>query len=122
MAQFVGSPPMNLVMAKVGADGDKLRLEVGGSTVEIPESVIARTPGTARPSPARTIALGIRSEDMEDATISAVPAERRMKGKVTLTELLGSEVIVHFTFPGRRSKPRTPSSSRRKPVAPNCTS
>jgi multiple sugar transport system ATP-binding protein len=101
VAQFVGSPPMNLVMAKVGAAGDKLRLEVGGSTVEIPESVIAQRPAL-RSFAGKDIALGIRSEDMEDATISAVPAERRMKGKVTLTELLGSEVIVHFTFPGQK--------------------
>lgn len=48
----------------------------------------------------RTIALGVRSEDMEDAELAKVPAERRIKGKVALTEALGSEIIVHFTFPG----------------------
>ena len=43
---------------------------------------------------------GIRSEDMEDAALTTVPAERRVTGKVTLTEALGSQIIVHFTFPG----------------------
>ena len=39
VAQFVGSPPMNLVMAKVRQGADGLLLEVGGSNLEIPESV-----------------------------------------------------------------------------------
>ena len=47
VAQFVGSPPMNMVMAKVVPVGDGFHLEVGGSTVEIPESVAQ---GPARPA------------------------------------------------------------------------
>ena len=39
---------------------------------------------------------------MEDAALAKVPEERRIKGKVTLTEALGSEIIVHFTFPGQK--------------------
>jgi multiple sugar transport system ATP-binding protein len=37
---------------------------------------------------------------MEDAALANVPSERRIKGQVLLTEALGSEIIVHFTFPG----------------------
>ena len=37
---------------------------------------------------------------MEDASLAKVDAESRIKGKVTLTEALGSQIIVHFTFPG----------------------
>ena len=42
----------------------------------------------------------MRSEDMEDASHRGRPGDERIKGKVTLTEALGSEIIVHFTFPG----------------------
>jgi len=101
VAQFVGSPPMNMVMAKVVPVGDGLHLEVGGSTVEIPESVLKARPAL-KSYAGRTVALGVRSEDMEDASLTSVPPERRIKGEVTLTEALGSQIIVHFTFPGEK--------------------
>jgi multiple sugar transport system ATP-binding protein len=100
VAQFVGSPPMNLVMATITQGPAGLLLEVGGSTLEIPESVLEDRPAL-RSYAGRTVALGVRSEDMEDAALANVPAVRRIKGKVTLTEALGSEIIVHFTFPGQ---------------------
>jgi hypothetical protein len=48
----------------------------------------------------KRIALGVRSEDMEDASIPKAGEDSRIKGKIVLTEALGSEIIVHFTFPG----------------------
>ena len=99
VAQFVGSPPMNMVMAKVQPAGEGFHLEVGGSTVEIPESVLKARP-SLKSYAGRPVALGVRSEDMEDAGLTSVPQERRIQGQVTLTEALGSQIIVHFTFPG----------------------
>ena len=101
VAQFVGSPPMNLVLAdiKEGANGPELH--VGGSTLEIPQSTLDERPAL-KGYAGQQVALGVRSEDMEDASIATVPDERRVKGKVTLTEALGSEIIVHFTFPGQK--------------------
>jgi multiple sugar transport system ATP-binding protein len=100
VAQFVGSPPMNLVMADIEQDGEDLKLSLGGSSVHIPESALEARPAL-RKYAGRRVALGVRSEDMEDASLAAVPEDRRIKGKVTLTEALGSEIIVHFTFPGQ---------------------
>jgi multiple sugar transport system ATP-binding protein len=100
VAQFVGSPPMNLVQAKVTDGADGLRLEVApGLSLGVPASTLAARPGLRR-YVGKNVALGVRSEDMEDAALASAPADRRIKGKVTLTEALGSEIIVHFTFPG----------------------
>jgi multiple sugar transport system ATP-binding protein len=99
VAQFVGSPPMNLVLARLLEDGDGLKLEVGGSTLQVPESVLAARPAL-KSYAGRSVAVGVRSEDMEDAALTSVASERRITGKVTLTEALGSQIIVHFTFPG----------------------
>lgn len=99
VAQFVGSPPMNLVLAQIKSGAKGLLLEVGGSSLEIPESTLAERPAL-KSYVGRAVALGVRSEDMEDASLANVPAERRIKGRVTLTEALGSEIIVHFTFQG----------------------
>jgi multiple sugar transport system ATP-binding protein len=99
VAQFVGSPPMNLVMAKVSGSDSQLVLEMGGSTVHIPDSVLSARPAL-KSYAGKQVALGVRSEDMEDASLTSVPPERRIKGEVILTEALGSQIVVHFTFPG----------------------
>ncbi len=45
------------------------------------------------------LALGIRPEDMEDASlVSDAPADRRITAVVELVEALGSDVVVHFTI------------------------
>src|SRR5262249_28133750 len=49
----------------------------------------------------RTVILGIRPEDLEDASLQPDwPEERRLRGIVELREALGSELIVHFTVEG----------------------
>jgi multiple sugar transport system ATP-binding protein len=99
VAQFVGSPPMNLVTAKVNRAGDGLELEFGGSRLQIPASVVAERPALQQYA-GRTVALGVRSEDMEDASLRPGAPGSSIKGTVNLTEALGSEIVVHFTFPG----------------------
>jgi multiple sugar transport system ATP-binding protein len=99
VAQFVGSPPMNLVTAKINQVGEGLELEFGGSKLAIPASVLAERPAL-KSYAGRTVALGVRSEDMEDATLRPGPPGSTIKGTVNLTEALGSEIVVHFTFPG----------------------
>jgi multiple sugar transport system ATP-binding protein len=101
VAQFVGSPPMNLVLADIKEGANGLELHVGGSMLEIPSSTLDERPAL-KGYAGKQVAVGVRSEDMEDASIANVPDERRVKGKVTLTEALGSEIIVHFTFPGQK--------------------
>jgi hypothetical protein len=50
----------------------------------------------------KDIVLGIRPEDLEDAALEPdVPADRRLHGRVALTEALGSEVVVHFEIDAR---------------------
>jgi multiple sugar transport system ATP-binding protein len=100
VAQFVGSPPMNLALVRVVEGVDGLRLEFGDSSLQMPESQLAARPALSS-YVGKSVALGVRSEDMEDANLNAVPADRRIKGKVNLTEALGSEIVVHFTFPGQ---------------------
>jgi len=101
VAQFVGSPPMNLVLAGVVDGPNGLGLDFGSSSLKIPESQLAERPAL-KSYVGKSVALGLRSEDMEDANLASnVPADRRIKAKVTLTEALGSEIVVHFTLAGQ---------------------
>ena len=52
----------------------------------------------------RDVIVGIRPEDLEDATLSSdASPDRRLKGKVELTEALGSEVMVHFSVDAKHA-------------------
>ena len=63
----------------------------------------------------RTVILGIRPEDFEDAALEPdAPADRRLKATCDLTEPLGSEVLVHFTIGGDRRRLRAPRRRTRR--------
>jgi multiple sugar transport system ATP-binding protein len=98
VAGFIGSPSMNLVDASFVRIGDSYAVEVGGFRLPIPADVISSRPDL-REHADRTVVLGIRPEDMEDASlVSDAPPERRIKSTVDLREELGSDVVVHFTI------------------------
>jgi multiple sugar transport system ATP-binding protein len=101
VAGFIGSPAMNLVEGELRRMDDGLVVDVGGFRLPIPEEVEAARPDL-RNYVDRTIVLGVRPEDMEDAAlVTDAPAERRIAAIVELRESLGSDVLVHFTIEGR---------------------
>ena len=98
VAGFIGSPAMNLLEASLVHDGDAFAVEFGGFRLPVPEEVIAARPDLGAHAD-RTLVLGIRPEDMEDASLlSDAPTERRITSTVDLREALGSDVVVHFTI------------------------
>jgi multiple sugar transport system ATP-binding protein len=100
VAQFVGSPPMNLVMGKLNRNGDDLSVHVGERDLGVPAAVVEKRPALSS-YVGKEVVVGVRSEDMEDATLkSDAPQNRRLSGQVTLVEALGSEIVVHFTLRG----------------------
>lgn len=102
VAQFVGSPPMNLVTVDCidGGEGVVI-LRVGRVPLTVPDALLKAKPAL-RKFLGKKIVMGVRSEDMEDAALKKVPGDQRLQGKITLTEALGSEIIVHFTFDAER--------------------
>jgi len=97
VAGFIGSPAMNLVEATMTADGDRLLAEFGGNRLAVDPEALAERPALGGYA-GRSVILGIRPENMEDAGIrSGVPEDRRLKTAVDLREDMGSEVLIHFT-------------------------
>jgi multiple sugar transport system ATP-binding protein len=95
VAGFIGSPAMNFFEGTVEQRGGAPAIAFGdGQYLAVDRSedgeAIERYAG-------RTVIVGVRPEHLEDAALRAdTPAERRFRGLVKLTELLGAEVIVHF--------------------------
>jgi multiple sugar transport system ATP-binding protein len=93
VASFIGSPAMNIVEARMERRGDGLSARLGDQELPVPDEVARRRPALAGYA-GRTLALGIRPEHMEDAAI-ARDGGARLRGRVLLTEALGSEILAH---------------------------
>jgi multiple sugar transport system ATP-binding protein len=94
---FIGSPAMNLVEASLSAANGNLTVEAGAQSLALASDLLDARPGLKRYE-GKSVVLGIRPENLEDAALASdSPADRRLRGKVELTEALGSEVMVHFT-------------------------
>ena len=95
---FIGSPAMNMVEATLARQNGGLVANVGEQQVVIDAQTLDARPGLAA-FEERTVVLGIRPEDLEDAALAPdTPADHRLNGQVTLTEALGSEIMVHFSI------------------------
>jgi multiple sugar transport system ATP-binding protein len=94
VASFIGSPAMNIVEATVGRhDGAGLTVRIGDQELPVPQEVANRRPALAG-YVGRKLAVGIRPEHLEDAGL-ARDGGARLRGKVLLTEALGSEILAH---------------------------
>ena len=98
VAGFIGSPAMNMVEAKVLRSDATYAVEFAGNRLTLDPEVVENRPALAAYD-GRTVILGVRPEDMEDAALSPdSPTDRRFKTTVDLREDMGSEVLVHFSL------------------------
>ena len=100
VAEFIGSPAMNLVGADVVRDDGRLFADFGEHRLEVADSVLGERPGLAR-FEGKPLILGIRPEDIEDASIAGASENGRISAVVDIREDMGSEVFVHFGSGGR---------------------
>jgi multiple sugar transport system ATP-binding protein len=96
VAGFIGSPSINLVEAELAQQNGNLAVEFGGHRLTVDDQA-ARNRSALSEYVGRTVMLGIRPEDFEDASLEPdAPPDRRMKVTADLTEPLGAEVLVYF--------------------------
>jgi multiple sugar transport system ATP-binding protein len=95
VAGFIGSPAMNLVPARVVADGDGLIIDAGSFKVQAPASRVA----ALRPYAGKEIIFGVRPEDIIDKTLSMAPAEpgNTIKALVEVTEPMGDRIHLYLS-------------------------
>ena len=100
VAEFIGSPAMNLVLAEVARrDGDAW-VSFGDHSLRLDPSTLEKRPALSN-FEGRPVVVGIRPEDMEDAAVlRESDDDRRISVVCDIREDMGSEVIVHFNVPG----------------------
>jgi multiple sugar transport system ATP-binding protein len=96
VAEFIGSPAMNLVGADIGSANGGLEARFGEHRLRIDDAVVQSRPALSS-FDGKHVILGIRPEDLEDAEASdGAPEDRRISAVVDIREDMGSEVFVHF--------------------------
>jgi multiple sugar transport system ATP-binding protein len=101
VAEFIGSPAMNLVGVDLALSNDNVVAKFGDNALEVDERVLLKRPGLVAFEGKRII-LGVRPEDLEDAAFSGeAPAGRRLSAQVDIREDMGSEVYIHFGVAGK---------------------
>jgi multiple sugar transport system ATP-binding protein len=92
VAEFIGSPAMNLVGADLAKSNGDYEVTFGGTVLRVGERVLSSRP--ALPSfEGRRLIVGVRPEDIEDASFGD---GERLSAVVDIREDMGSEVFVHF--------------------------
>ena len=90
VAEFIGSPAMNLVGADIVEENSSLQAVFGENRLKVegrPE--LAAYAG-------RRVILGIRPEDLDDAAVVGRSEPGTITATVDIREDLGSEVFIHF--------------------------
>ena len=91
VAEFIGSPKMNIFDAKLIKQGGKYAVELGGNVVVLSDDKQA---ALAKNNVAeQEIKLGVRPEH--------IVLEKGLTGKVDVSELMGSSVHLHVSSMGR---------------------
>ena len=107
VAGFIGSPQMNFIDAKF----DGSMLEAGGVKFELPEekAAVLKEKGYT----GKTVVMGVRPENVYDAKEEALcKLTAAFDSKITVFELLGSEVQLYFDFAGASMSAKVGQASK----------
>jgi len=97
VAGFIGSPSINLLHAELQKEDGRLFVSFADYKLAVDDQ-LARNRSALNDYIGRTVMIGIRPEDFEDAALEPdTPADRRITATADLTEPLGSEVLVYFS-------------------------
>ena len=127
VATFIGSPSMNLYLARLDIVGDTAELILGRQRLTLPPAVVKQSTELTSYNGAELI-VGIRPESLTDPASTGACAEpgASLTAEVELVEVLGTEQLVHFqldvqrfgdepTVLARGDDPPEPPDRRRAP-------
>jgi multiple sugar transport system ATP-binding protein len=101
VAEFIGSPAMNLIGVDLARSNGGFSIKIGDDTLQVGDRVLAARPALPR-FEGRRLILGIRPEDLEDAELAGgADHGRTLSAVVDIREDMGSEVFAHFEISGR---------------------
>jgi multiple sugar transport system ATP-binding protein len=104
VAGFMGSPAMNLVRGKLTNGAGRVELVLGSHRLRVPDTVLTRNSALAG-RVGEEIVAGIRPEALELAGTTNGNGAASLELPVTLTEALGSDLLVHAEIDAEAATP-----------------
>jgi multiple sugar transport system ATP-binding protein len=98
VAGFIGSPAMNIVSGHLEGRGQDVFVVFGPHRLKVDRRALDRHPGLESYL-GKDLVVGIRPGDFEDERIATPAPDRTMEVQVDVTEVLGSETLVHYMLP-----------------------
>jgi multiple sugar transport system ATP-binding protein len=92
VAEFVGTPSINLLEAQLGEEGGELMVDLGFGRFALPSELAAQVPTDRRSGRA---VFGIRAEDVQVVRDGALA-----KGRVAVVENAGSDLFIYLEVNG----------------------
>jgi multiple sugar transport system ATP-binding protein len=101
---FIGSPSMNMLEATIESSNGGLAATIGNQKISLGPETLENHPAL-KAFQGKTVVLGIRPEDLEDAALETdAPPDRILRGRLELREALGSEIMAHFAIKGAHAE------------------
>ena len=98
VAGFIGSPQMNIFEGKLTKENSYYAIDLDGNEMVIPSD--KNKDGILDKYVGKKVKVGIRPEDISQATDKGV---NTYEATLDLSEMMGSEVLVYFTFVGEKT-------------------
>jgi multiple sugar transport system ATP-binding protein len=96
VAEFIGSPAMNLLEGQIERSNGDAFVRFGEHRIRLDDGVFQARPALEA-FVGRSVALGVRPEDLEDASLAADSSpDQRFPVVIDIREDMGSEVFLHF--------------------------
>ncbi len=95
VAEFIGSPSMNLVESRLRWEDESLYADIAGQPLLIGPQTLSERPAL-RGYAGKPLIVGIRPQDFEVAVAGTEQRGCRLRAKIDLVEALGTETNVHF--------------------------
>jgi multiple sugar transport system ATP-binding protein len=100
VAEFIGSPAMNLVLGELAREDGSTWVTFGDHRLRLDPAKLEAHPALAGWE-GRKLVVGIRPEDMEDAAVvQDAQDDRKLTVVCDIREDMGSEVYAHFNVTG----------------------
>jgi multiple sugar transport system ATP-binding protein len=95
---FIGSPAMNMLDAQIQQSNGDITAQIGDQAITLGSETLDQRPAL-RDYVGKSVIIGIRPEDLEDAALeTGAPDNRTLTGRLELREALGSEIMAHFAI------------------------
>jgi multiple sugar transport system ATP-binding protein len=96
VAEFIGSPAMNLVRATLARTDGAFQVRFGDVGLTLPDALHSARPALSTYE-GKQVVVGIRPEDLEDSSLARDGAGDLLPVEIDIREDMGSEVFVHFS-------------------------